>query len=74
MEESEVVLERLARIDELGRAGAPAPALLAELRGLVGDVEASARREADEGARPTRPGSDGAPLRATVRRGPIDHR
>ncbi|MFN2469525.1 MAG: hypothetical protein ABR583_00735 [Gaiellaceae bacterium] len=39
MEEARRMLERLDRIDGLHLAGAPAAALLDELRGLLGDAE-----------------------------------
>jgi hypothetical protein len=49
-EAAETVLERLRRVRELDRAGAPAPALLDELRELVAEAEAWARLEGDERA------------------------
>ena len=39
MEESQAVLERLARIEALDREGAPAPELLDELRALLEEAE-----------------------------------
>jgi hypothetical protein len=45
MEEAEAVLARLDRIEALERAGSPAAELLGELRALVGEAEAWARRE-----------------------------
>jgi hypothetical protein len=45
MDEARAVLERLGRIDALEREGAPAGELLEELRALVGEAEAWARRE-----------------------------
>jgi hypothetical protein len=45
MEEALAVLARLERIEALETAGAPAGALLPELRALVGEAEAWARRE-----------------------------
>ena len=45
MEEAKAVLRRLARIDALERSGSPAEVLLRELRELVGEAEAWARRE-----------------------------
>jgi hypothetical protein len=47
MDEARAVIDRLDRIDELERAGAPPAALLEELRGLVRDAEAWARLEGD---------------------------
>jgi hypothetical protein len=47
MDEARAVIERLDRIDALERDGAPAPALLAELRELVREAEAWARLEQD---------------------------
>jgi hypothetical protein len=40
MEEARKVIERLERIDELRRAEAPAPTLLAEVRALLSEGEA----------------------------------
>jgi hypothetical protein len=45
MDESEAVLRRLARIEELDRRGASAADLVEELRALVGEAEAWSRRE-----------------------------
>ena len=45
VEEAAGVLERLSRIESLERAGSPAGVLLAELRELVVEAEAWARRE-----------------------------
>lgn len=45
MDESEAVLRRLERIEELDRSGAPAADLVEELRGLVAEAEAWSRRE-----------------------------
>ena len=45
MDESDAVLRRLERIEELDRSGAPAADLVEELRGLVADAEAWSRRE-----------------------------
>jgi hypothetical protein len=45
MEEARRVLERLDRIEALEHAHAPADALLGELRALVVEAEAWARRE-----------------------------
>ena len=39
------MLERLDRIERLDRKGAPAPELLAEVRALLGEAEAWARRD-----------------------------
>ena len=39
MEESQAVLERLARIEALDREGAPVPELLDELRALLEEAE-----------------------------------
>jgi hypothetical protein len=50
VEEARVVLERLERIEALERGGAGAPELLGELRALVREAEAWARREGDERA------------------------
>ena len=47
MDEARAVIERLDRIETLERDGAPAYALLEELRGLVRDAEAWARVEGD---------------------------
>jgi hypothetical protein len=47
MDEARAVIQRLDRIDALERDGAPAPALLAELRELVREAEAWARLEQD---------------------------
>ena len=48
MEEAKQVLGRLARIEALERAGAPAEELLDELRLLVAEAEAWAKREGGE--------------------------
>jgi hypothetical protein len=45
MDESESVLRRLERIEELDRGGAPAGELVEELRALVREAEAWSRRE-----------------------------
>ena len=45
MDEARRVLERLDRIDDLKRAGAPAEDLLAEVRALLRDGEAWLARE-----------------------------
>jgi hypothetical protein len=50
MDEARAVIERLNRIEALEGEGAPATALLAELRELVGEAEAWARREGDQRA------------------------
>jgi hypothetical protein len=47
MDEARAVIERLDRIEALERDGAPAAALLEELRALVRDAEAWARLEGD---------------------------
>jgi hypothetical protein len=47
MDEARKVLERLDRIESLDRAGVPAEALLTELRALLVEAEAWARREGD---------------------------
>jgi Tfp pilus assembly protein PilN len=47
MDEARAVLARLERIEALERSGAPAGALLAELRELVPEAEAWAQRERD---------------------------
>jgi len=48
MDEAEAVLGRLARIEALDRAGAPAQSLLDELRALVTEAEAWSRTEGGE--------------------------
>lgn len=48
MGEAEAVLERLARIEALDRAGAPAHSLLDELRALVREAETWSRTEGGE--------------------------
>jgi hypothetical protein len=50
VDEARAVLERLDRIDALVVSGAPAAALLSELRSLVGEAEAWARREGPDAA------------------------
>ena len=45
MEEARAVLQRLDRIERLDRAGAPAEALLSELKALVREAEEWSRRE-----------------------------
>jgi hypothetical protein len=50
MDEATEVLERLARIEALEAAGASPAQLLAELRELVGEAEAWARREGGDQA------------------------
>jgi hypothetical protein len=45
MDESSAVLERLARIEALDRAGAETSELLGELRALLGEAEAWSRVE-----------------------------
>jgi len=50
MEEARAVLERLERIESLDRARAEPELLLDELRALVREAEAWARRERDPGA------------------------
>ena len=50
MEEAEVLIDRLGRIEALDREGAPPSALLPELRALVREAEAWARREGDPAA------------------------
>jgi hypothetical protein len=47
MDEARAVLARLERIDALERGGAPARAVLDELRELVQEAEEWARRERD---------------------------
>ena len=52
MNESEAVLERLARIEALDGAGAPTAELVEELRALLAEAESWSRREGGEaGAR-----------------------
>ncbi len=46
--EAAAVLARLARIEELERAGAPARSLIDELRALVSEAEAWSRTEGGE--------------------------
>ena len=48
MDEAEAVLERLARIEALDRAGAPAGSLIDELRALVREAETWSRTEGGE--------------------------
>lgn len=50
MEESRAVLERLERIEELDRTGAPPAEIVAELRALVADATAWSRAEGGESA------------------------
>jgi hypothetical protein len=52
VEEARRVLERLDRVEQLHLAGAPAAALLLELRALVGEAEGwlAAERVGTEGA------------------------
>ena len=50
MEEARAVLSRLERIEALDRANAEPGVLLGELRELMCEVEAWARRERDPGA------------------------
>ncbi|GIU95480.1 MAG: hypothetical protein KatS3mg012_1937 [Gaiellaceae bacterium] len=45
MDEARAVLERLARIERLERAGAPPQELVDELRALVAEAEAWSRNE-----------------------------
>jgi hypothetical protein len=49
-QETEALLERLGRIEALDREGAPPSTLLPELRALVREAEAWARREGDPDA------------------------
>ena len=51
MDEARAVLGRLERIEALARRGAPPAELLDELRELVREAEAWARREHDDDAR-----------------------
>jgi hypothetical protein len=51
MDEARAVLARLDRIETLEREGAPPGVLLEELRGLVLEAEAWARREGGERAK-----------------------
>ena len=48
MDEAEAVLERLARIEALDRAGAPVKSLIEELRALVTEAERWSRAEGGE--------------------------
>ena len=50
MDESEAVLERLARIEALDAAGAPAGELVDELRALLLEADAWSRREGGDAA------------------------
>jgi hypothetical protein len=50
VEEARAVLGRLERIEALERSGAPPAELLDELRALVHEAEAWARRERDDDA------------------------
>ena len=50
MDEAATVLERLARIEALEAMGASPAQLLTELRALVGEAEAWARREGGDQA------------------------
>jgi hypothetical protein len=47
MDEARAVIDRLDRIEALGRAGARPAAILDELRGLVREAEAWVRSEGD---------------------------
>ncbi|HXG74967.1 MAG TPA: hypothetical protein VNJ53_00185 [Gaiellaceae bacterium] len=51
MDEGAAVLERLDRIQALERAGAPPGVLLGELRALLEEAQAWARREGGEAGR-----------------------
>jgi hypothetical protein len=51
MDEAEKVIDRLARIETLGRRSSPPSHLLDELRALVAEAEAWARLEGDVRAR-----------------------
>jgi hypothetical protein len=50
VDEARAVLERLERIEELEHRGAPADALLTEVRGLLHAAEAWVRAEGDDRA------------------------
>jgi hypothetical protein len=45
VDESEAVLRRLERIEQLDRSGAPAADIVDELRGLVAEAQAWSRHE-----------------------------
>ena len=51
MDESEAVLERLARIEALDGTGASPEVLVEELRALLAEAEAWSRREGGEAGR-----------------------
>jgi hypothetical protein len=51
VDESEAILERLARIEALDHRGASPSELLAELRALVSEAEAWSRNEGGDAAR-----------------------
>jgi hypothetical protein len=75
VDESEAVLERLARIEELDRRGAGSHELVAELRALLTEAEAWSRREGGEaGARAVeelRSALDSAPDRYAPAHAPV---
>ena len=50
MDESRAVLERLERVEALDRGGAPPTQLLEELRALLDEADAWARREGGDAA------------------------
>ena len=64
MEEAHALLARLDRIEALDREGAPPARLLPELRALVREAEAWARRERDPARRLRRPRAPPPAIRA----------
>jgi hypothetical protein len=60
VDEARAVIDRLERIEQLERDGAPPALMLEELRGLVHEAERWARLEGDERAREAVHGCDAA--------------